>query len=323
MRAWIQQSKDVPGGWADIAEGSLPDLPVTVAVAHSALNYKDALALTGRSPIFRKFPMIPGIDMSGRVVSDASGRFAPGTEVVATGWGLGETSMGGYAEMARLDPDWALPLPAGLSLSDAAGIGTAGLTAALSVLALRDFGIEPDAGPVLVTGATGGVGGFAVALLHALGFEVVAVTGRPEQSSYLQELGAAEIFDRKNLEGEPRPLGKEMWAAAVDVAGGKVLANVLPSIRYGGAVAASGLASSMSLPTTVAPFILRNVALLGIDSVMAPRARRERAWTLLADKLPADALARMVTLNAFADVDDLAVRMLDQKLRGRAVLEWR
>lgn len=323
MRAWVKQGKDVPGGWAEIEETLMPDRPVLVEVSHSALNYKDALALTGRSPIFRSFPAVPGIDVVGHVVSDDTGTFAPGSRIVAIGSGMGETTMGGYARQVRIEPDWAVAIPDAMSSVEAAALGTAGVTAALSVLALQDFGLEAGAGPVLVTGATGGVGGYAVSLLSTLGFHVVAATGRPAAGEYLQSLGAAEILDRSTLEGEPRPLGKETWAAAVDVAGGKILANALSQIKYGGAVAASGLAHSMALPTTVAPFILRGVSLLGIDSVHAPLTRRERAWALLAAKVAPAHIEAMASLHDFAEVEGLANQLLDQQLRGRAVLEWR
>ena len=323
MRAWVKETKDGTGGWGEIDESKLPDRPLLVSVSHSALNYKDALAVTGRSPIFRAFPMIPGIDVVGTVLSDDSGTFATGSRIVAIGSGMGETTMGGYAEQVRLEPDWAVAVPEAMSSADAAAVGTAGVTAALSVLALQDFGMTPDKGPVLVTGATGGVGSYAVALLAALGYQVHAVTGRLSESDYLRSLGASEVLDRTTLEGEPRPLGKELWPAAVDVAGGKILANVLASIRYGGAVAASGLAQSMSLPVTVAPFILRGVSLLGIDSVQAPLAKRERAWALIGKELQTKHFEAIKTVHPIAAVDDLAPKLLDGQLRGRAVLEWR
>lgn len=323
MRAWVRQSKESQGGWADIDEAALPDRPLLLDVSHSALNYKDALAISGRSPIFRSFPMIPGIDVVGTVISDETGTFAAGSRIIATGSGMGETSMGGFAQRVRLDPDWAVAVPQDMPAANAAAVGTAGVTAALSVLALQDFGIKPETGPVLVTGATGGVGGFSVSLLAALGHEVIAVTGRLAESDYLKSLGASQIVDRATLEGEPRPLGKELWPAAVDVAGGKILANVLSNLCYGGVVAASGLAQSLSLPTSVAPFILRGVSLLGIDSVYASKPRRERAWALMGDNLNPDHIEAMKSLHDFAEVDRLAPQLLDQQLRGRAVFEWR
>jgi acrylyl-CoA reductase (NADPH) len=322
VRAWIAESNESRGGWREIEPASVPAKPVTVRVTHSALNFKDALALTGRSPIFRRFPMVPGIDIVGEILADESGRFQAGELVVATGHGLGEIHWGGYAEQARLEPEWLVRLPKGIAPADAASIGTAGLTAALSVLALEDYGIAPDKGPVLVTGASGGVGGHAIALLQKAGFAVTAVTGRPAEADYLCALGASDVIARSEFEGDPRPIAKERWAAAVDVAGGRILANVLSQIRYGGAVAASGLAQSMNLPTSVAPFILRAVSLLGIDSVAASAEKRERSWARLARDLDFERLRSMTTLHRFEEVDALAEALLDQKLRGRAVLHW-
>ena len=323
VRALIQRQKAGSAVWEDISEDEFPAEAVTVRVTHSALNYKDALALTGRSPIFRAFPMVGGVDLAGVVVADASGTFAAGTQVLATGHGLGETHWGGYAQLARLKPEWLIPIPDALSPLEAMTIGTAGLTAMLSVLALERFGVAKDDGPILVTGATGGVGSQAVLLLAIRGYHVVAATGRPQQEgAYLRELGAAEILDRSELEGEPKPLAKERWAAAVDVLGGRALANVLSGLRYGGAVAASGLAQSMSLPATVAPFILRSVSLLGVDSVALPRSRREEAWAHLAHMVSGGLLNCIRSLHSFSDVQSLAVDLLDQKGRGRIVLRW-
>jgi acrylyl-CoA reductase (NADPH) len=322
IEAWVARAKGEKGGWATLDAAELPDRPVTVDVTHSALNYKDALAVTGKAPILRGFPAVPGIDAVGRVVADTSGTFAPGTEVIATGWGLGETSMGGYARQMRAEPGWLVERPIGLTAVEAAAIGTAGLTAALAILALEDAGLMPAAGPVLVTGATGGVGGHAVMLLAAAGYAVEAATGRPAEADYLKGLGAGAIVDRAELEGEARPLAKERWAAAVDAVGGTVLANVLSMIRYGGAVAATGLAQSMALPTSVAPFILRGVSLIGIDSVQAAAEKRRRAWQRLARDTDHERLARLVTLHGFAEVDRLAADLIDQKLRGRAVFAW-
>jgi acrylyl-CoA reductase (NADPH) len=322
IEAWVARAKGEAGGWTAIDSADLPARPVRVAVSHSAVNYKDALAVTGASPIFRAFPAVPGVDVVGTVIADASGTFAPGSEVIATGWGIGETTPGGYAREVMLDPGWLVGRPAGLSAVEAAAIGTAGLTAALSLLALEDHGLTPQAGPVLVTGATGGVGGHAVMLLASAGYEVVAVTGRPAEADYLKRLGAASVVDRAEFEAEPRPLGKERWPAAVDVVGGRILANVLSMIRYGGAVAASGLAQSLTLPTSVAPFILRGVSLLGIESVQTPAARRARAWDRLARDLDHARLAAMTTVHPFAAADRLAADLIAQKLRGRAVLAW-
>jgi acrylyl-CoA reductase (NADPH) len=323
VRALIQRDKNSRAAWEDVSEEAFPAEAVTVRVTHSALNYKDGLALTGRAPIFRSFPMVGGVDLAGEVVADASGTYAPGAKVLATGYGIGETHWGGYAELARLKPEWLIPIPEALSAVEAMTIGTAGLTAMLSVLALERFGVTKDDGPVLVTGATGGVGSVAVLLLSRRGYHVVAATGRPEkEGAYLRELGAAEILDRSELEGEPKPLAKERWAAAVDVLGGRALVNVLSGLRYGGAVAASGLAQSMALPASVAPFILRGVSLLGVDSVALPRPRREEAWAHLARLVSGGSLDRIRTLHSFFDVQSLAADLLDQKARGRMVLHW-
>jgi acrylyl-CoA reductase (NADPH) len=323
VRALIQRDKGSVAAWQDISADDFPAEAVTIRVTHSALNYKDALALTGRSPIYRAFPMVGGIDLAGVVTADASGTYPAGTQVLATGYGLGEAHWGGYAELARLKPEWLVPIPKPLSPVEAMTIGTAGLTAMLSVLALERFGVTKDDGPVLVTGATGGVGSMAVLLLGIRGYHVVAATGRPErEGAYLRELGAAELINRSELEGEPKPLAKERWAAAIDVLGGRALANVLSGLRYGGAVAASGLAQSMSLPATVAPFILRGVSLLGIDSVALSRPRREEAWAHLAHIVSGGRLDRIRSLHAFSDVQSLATDLLDQKARGRIVLDW-
>lgn len=323
VRALIQRQKGGSPAWEDIREDEFPADGATVRVTHSALNYKDALALTGRGPIFRSFPMVGGIDLAGVVISDVSGAYAPGTQVLATGHGLGEAHWGGYAQLARLKPEWLIPIPNALSPLEAMTIGTAGLTAMLSVLALERFGVTKDDGPILVTGATGGVGSQAVLLLGLSGYHVVAATGRPRhEGAYLRELGAAEILDRSELEGEPKPLAKERWAAAVDVLGGRALANVLSGLRYGGAVAASGLAQSMALSATVAPFILRSVSLLGIDSVALSRQRREEAWSHLARSVSGGRLDRIRSLHSFSEVQTLATHLLDQKARGRIVLHW-
>ncbi len=323
VRALIQRDKSSQIAWDDVSEADFPTEAVTVRVSHSALNYKDALALTGRAPIFRRFPMVAGIDLAGIVTADASGTFPVGAPVLATGHGLGEAHWGGYAEQARLKPEWLMPIPAGVTPVDAMTLGTAGLTAMLSILALERYGVGKDDGPVLVTGATGGVGSLAVLLLAARGYRVVAATGRAQQeSAYLHALGAAEILDRSELEAEPKPLAKERWAAAVDVLGGRPLANVLTGLRYGGAVAASGLAQSMTLPASVAPFILRGVSLLGVDSVAASRQRRDEAWTQLSRAAASGAFDRIRSLRAFSDVQTLASTLLDQKSHGRIVLQW-
>lgn len=322
MKAWVFASKDDPGGWTEQDRSALPPLPTLLKVTHSGLNYKDALSLTRKAPISRRFPMVPGVDMVGTVIEDESGAFAPGDEVVATGWGLGETSWGAFAEEARVDPDWLLPLPAGIGPEQAAAIGTSGLTAAMAVDALERHGIALDQGEVVVTGPTGGVGSMAVWLLANAGCRVVAATGRPQEAEFLHALGASEILDRTELEGEPKPLGKGRWAAGIDVVSGAPLANILASTRYGGAIAACGLAASMAFPATVAPFILRGVSLLGIDSVMAPRSKRREAWSRIAAVASAIPFERMVTRHRFAEVAELAPQLLAQKLRGRVVLSW-
>jgi acrylyl-CoA reductase (NADPH) len=322
MKAWVFASKEDMGGWIEQDAARLPDLPVLVRISHSGINYKDALSLTRRVPIARAFPMAVGIDFVGSVIEDRSGEFSPGEIVVATGNGLGETTWGGYAEQARVRPEWLTRLPSGLSQEQAAAVGTAGLTAAMAINALERFGIAADQGPVVVTGATGGVGSFASFLLKHAGYHVIAATGRLAESEYLMANGAAEIIDRAELETEPRPLGKERWRASVDVVGGKVLANLLSSIRYGGAVAACGLAGSMALPASVAPFILRGVSLLGIDSVLAPETTRRAAWERIAAATAAIPFDRIVARRRFGEVADLAPKLLDQQLRGRVVLSW-
>lgn len=322
MRAWIKADKESKGGWTDTDEVTPGEGEALVRVSHSAINYKDALALTGTSPIFRSFPAVPGIDVAGVVESDPSGRYQPGTEVIITGHGMGETRWGGYAEKLAVPADWLIALPTGMTTEQAAAIGTAGLTAALALDALEDHGVTPEDGPLLVTGASGGVGGYAVALAAKVGFDVKAVSGRPQESDYLTGLGASEVIDRKGFEEKPRPLGKELWASAVDVAGGDILANVLAQMKYGGAVAACGLAQSMGLPTTVAPFILRGVALLGIDSVYASPEKRARAWGRFAGTDVAKKFDDLMVRKPFDEVDGLARDLLEQKIRGRVVLSW-
>ncbi len=272
-------------GLRDFDEDDLMDGDVTVRVEWSTVNYKDGLAITGKAPVVRRFPMIPGIDFAGTVEASTHPDWKPGDQVILNGWGLGETHLGAYGAKARVKGDWLVRLPAGMSARDAMAIGTAGYTAMLAVMALEHHGLKPTSGPVVVTGAAGGVGSVAVAILAKLGFQVVASTGRPEEADYLKRLGAAEIIDRKELAGAPRPLAKERWAGGIDVVGSATLANVLSMIRYRGAVAACGLAGGMDLPATVAPFILRGVSLLGIDSVMRPLPDRRAAWGRLSADL--------------------------------------
>ncbi len=307
--------------YADFDEAGLMDGDVTIRVAHSTVNYKDGLAITGKSPVVRRFPMIPGIDFAGVVETSAHPGYKPGDQVVLTGWGVGETHLGGYARRARVNGDWLVPLPAGLSSAQAMAIGTAGFTAALAVMALERHGLAPSDGPVIVTGAAGGVGSVAVALLAKAGWHVIASTGRPEEAAYLKGLGASEIIERKELSAPGRPLGKERWAAGVDSVGSHTLANLLAQTKVRGAIAACGLAQGMDLPTSVAPFILRGVSLLGVDSVMCPRPRRLDAWARLDRDLDRDKLAAMTTTIPFERVIDAARDILEGKTRGRVVVD--
>jgi acrylyl-CoA reductase (NADPH) len=304
-----------------LAIGDLPEGEVLVRVSHSTLNYKDALAITGQSPVVRSFPMVPGIDFAGTVERSGDARFAPGDAVVLNGWGTGETRWGGLAGYATTRADWLVPLPAGMTAQQAMSIGTAGYTAMLCVMALERHGVLPDAGPVLVTGANGGVGSIAIALLSRLGYTVTASTGRPEEAQYLRALGASGIVDRAALSGPGKPLQKENWAAAIDAVGSHTLANVLASTRYGGVVAACGLAQGMDLPATVAPFILRGVTLVGVDSVYAPLARRRAAWQRLAAELPPEVIERNTRVVGLADALALAPDLLAGRVRGRVVVD--
>jgi acrylyl-CoA reductase (NADPH) len=306
---------------ADFDDANMMDGDVTVRVEYSTINYKDGLAITGKAPVVRRFPMIAGIDFAGTVESSGNPAWKPGDRVVLNGWGLGETHLGAYAEKARVRAEWLVRLPAGISTHDAMAIGTAGYTAMLCVMALERHGLTPGQGPVVVTGAAGGVGSVAVAILAKLGFTVHAVTGRPQEADYLKGLGAAEIVDRKELTATPKPLAKERWAGAVDVVGSTVLANLLSMTRYGGAIAACGLAGGMDLPTSVAPFILRGVCLYGIDSVMCPLARRQEAWKRLETDLDRQKLAAMTREIGFSDVLTVAPEILTGQVRGRIVVK--
>ncbi len=304
----------------ELSEGDLAEGDVTVGVTHSTLNYKDGLAVTGAAPVVRKFPLIAGIDFAGHVLTSADARFRPGDAVVANGWGMGETHHGGYATRARVKGDWLVHLPRKFSAADAMAIGTAGYTSMLAVMALEDLGLTPAKGAVLVTGASGGVGGVAIVLLSQLGYRVIAATGRMSEEAYLRGLGAAEVIDRAELNTDVRPLAKERWAGAVDSVGSKTLANVLASTSYGGAVAACGLAQGMDLPGSVAPFILRGVTLAGIDSVQCPRPRRVQAWERLARDLDMAKLATAITTARLSDVLTLAPQILKGQVRGRVVV---
>jgi acrylyl-CoA reductase (NADPH) len=294
---------------------------VTVRVEYTTLNYKDGLAMTGRSPVIRKFPLTPGIDFSGTVVASEHADFKQGDEVILNGFGVGEAHSGGYAQKARVSGDWLVPLPEGLNMRQAMAIGTAGYTAMLCVMALEEHGVKPDQGDVLVTGASGGVGSVAVAILSKLGYRVVATTGRMNEKDYLLGLGAADVIDRAAFAEKARPLAKELWSGAIDVAGGNTLANVLSQLKYGGAAAICGLAESMSLPTTVAPFILRGISMYGIDSVMASIAKRKVAWERLAADLDLQLLEELSFDLDFADLGQAAEDILDGKIRGRAIVK--
>ncbi|WP_422844390.1 MDR family oxidoreductase [Acidovorax sp. M2(2025)] len=302
-------------------DAQLPPGDVTVRVSHSTLNYKDALALTGKAPVVRKFPMVPGIDLAGVVESSTHPGYQPGDAVLLNGWGVGEGHWGGLAQKARLNGDWLIPLPAAFTPQQAMAIGTAGYTAMLCVMALERHGVRPADGEVLVTGAAGGVGSVAVALLARLGYTVVAATGRPQDAAYLQRLGAAEVLDRAQFTAPGKPLGKERWAGAVDVVGSQVLANVCATMKYRGVVTACGLAGGMDLPATVAPFILRGVTLAGIDSVMCPRADRLQAWQRLATDLDLDRLGDISRTVGLAEALALAPQLLGGKVRGRTVVD--
>jgi acrylyl-CoA reductase (NADPH) len=308
--------------WTELSPSELMDGDVTVRVSHTTLNYKDGLAITGKAPVIRRWPMIPGIDFAGTVVASTHPDCKPGDAVILDGWGVGETHYGGYSQYARVKGDWLVPLPGGISPAHAMAIGTAGYTAMLCVLALERNGVRPQSGPVLVTGAAGGVGSVAIALLSKLGYQVVASTGRATEADYLKGLGAAEIIDRAELAAPgKRPLGKERWAGAVDSVGSHTLANVLTQIKYGGTVAACGLAQGMDLPASVAPFILRGVTLAGVDSVMAPRPVRIEAWSRLARDMDRARLDAMTELHPLSDVTELAPKILAGGVRGRVVFD--
>jgi acrylyl-CoA reductase (NADPH) len=302
-------------------EANFMDGDVTVRVEYSTVNYKDGLAITGKAPVVRRFPMIAGIDFAGTVESSTNAAWKPGDKVILNGWGCGETHLGAYGEKARVKGDWLVRLPATMSARDAMAIGTAGYTAMLSVMALERHGLTPASGPIVVTGAAGGVGSVAIAILAKLGFTVSAVTGRPQEADYLKSLGASEIVDRKELAAPGKPLAKERWAGAVDAVGSTTLANLLAMTRYGGAVAACGLAGGMDLPTSVAPFILRGVCLYGIDSVMCPIERRREAWKRLENDLDRQKLAAITSEIPLSGVPEAARRILDGQVRGRIVVK--
>lgn len=317
-----QADKQTVARLETLSTADLPDGDVLVAVEYSGLNYKDGLAVTGKGKIVRRFPLVPGIDLAGTVLESASPDYKPGDKVVLTGWGVGERYWGGYSQRQRVRSDWLVPLPSGLDTRQAMAIGTAGFTAMLCVLALEQAGVSPAADkPVLVTGASGGVGSVAVALLAHLGYQVTAVTGRPENQDYLRTLGASGFVGREEMAAPARPLETQRWVGAVDTVGGKILARVLAEIDYGGSVAACGLAGGTELPTTVMPFILRGVALLGVDSVMCPLPRRRQSWARLAQDLPVERLEHITQPATLEQVPRLAEEILAGKVRGRVVID--
>lgn len=305
-----------------LGDADLPALPVTVDIAHSTMNYKDALAVTGSAPICRVLPMVCGIDLAGTVASSEDERFATGDAVLVNGYGLSEKHWGGYSQRQKLDPDWIVKTPAAFSSEQAMAIGTAGYTAMLSVMALQDQGVKPEDGPIAVSGASGGVGSIAIMLLAKLGYEATAISGRPEENKdYFSHLGARDVAPRSEFEAKPKPLEKERFAGAVDSVGSTTLASLLAQTRYGGAVAACGLAGGADLPSTVMPFILRGVTLCGIDSVMAPMDRRVRAWAMLEDLIDTDKLTGMYAVKPLSEVKQLAGDLLGGKITGRLVID--
>ena len=308
----------------DVSELTLDDLmegDVVVEVETTTVNYKDGLAITGKAPVVRHWPLVPGVDCAGTVISSESDAFKPGDQVILNGWGVGETHMGAYARYMRLKSDWLIKRPDGISAHDAMAIGTAGYTSMLSVMALERHGITPDRGPIVVTGANGGVGSVAIAILSKLGYSVIASTGRPQEAEFLKSLGASDIIERSELSEPGRPLGKERWAGGIDSVGSHTLANLLAQTSYGGAVAACGLAQGFDLPATVMPFILRGVNLLGIDSVMAPKPVREQAWGRIATNLDLNKLHALSKMIGFDDIIGTAHAMMDGKVRGRVVVD--
>ncbi|RWD41652.1 MDR family oxidoreductase [Mesorhizobium sp.] len=305
----------------DLTEADLMEGDVTVAVEATTVNYKDGLAISGKAPVIRRWPLVPGIDFAGTVISSSHADWRKGDKVILNGWGVGETHFGAYAGRARVKGDWLVPLPQGMSPHDAMAIGTAGYTAMLCVIALERHSIVPDRGPVVVTGAAGGVGSVAVSILSSLGYHVIASTGRSAESSYLIDLGAAEVISRDELAQPAKPLAKERWAGGVDAVGSHTLANVLSMTSYGGAVAACGLAGGMDLPASVAPFILRGVCLLGIDSVMAPKPVRMEAWRRIGTDLDLQKLASLSTTIGFDGIIDAAHNIVEGKIRGRVVVD--
>ncbi len=305
----------------ELSDADLMDGDVTVDISHSTLNYKDGLALTAKAPVVRKFPLTPGIDFAGTVSASDNPDYKPGDAVILNGWGVGEGHSGGFAERARVKGDWLVKMPDGMTAAHAMAIGTAGYTSMLCVMALEDAGITPDSGEILVTGAAGGVGSVAIAILSKLGYSVTASTGRTSEEAFLKGLGASSIIDREEFNTPPKPLAKSRWAGCVDAVGSTTLANVLSQMNYGGAVAACGLAQGMDLPASVAPFILRGVRLLGVDSVMCPKPRREQAWARLAKDLDMAKLDSLTTHIKLDDVIAAGADIMSGKVRGRIVVD--
>ncbi|WP_273397657.1 MDR family oxidoreductase [Actinobacillus porcinus] len=316
-----KQDEQYTAHLTSVDEKDLPEGDVLVQVSYSTLNYKDALAITGKSPVVRAFPMVAGIDLVGTVLECSSGQFAVGEQVLLNGWGVGEKHWGGLAEKARLQSDWLIPLPSALTAKQAMSIGTAGYTAMLCVNALEQQGITPESGKVLVTGANGGVGSFAIAILAKLGYHVIASTGRTAERDYLISLGATEIIDRTELSEKGKPLMKERWASAIDSVGSYTLANVCAGTQYGGVVAACGLAQGLDFPATVAPFILRGVTLKGVDSVMCPKSQRLQAWQRLSEIVDDELLAKISQEITLDEVIPTATRLLNGEVRGRVVVK--
>jgi acrylyl-CoA reductase (NADPH) len=323
FKAIVVQDKGQAPSLTVFDEANLMDGDVTVRVGWSTINYKDGLAITGKAPVVRRFPMIPGIDFAGEVEASSHPDWKPGDKVILNGWGTGETHLGAYGEKARVKGQWLVRLPATISPREAMAIGTAGYTAMLAVMALERHGLKPGQGPAVVTGAAGGVGSVAIALLAKLGFQVIASTGRREEADYLKGLGASEIVDRAELSGPAKPLAKERWIGGIDSVGSATLANLLSMTKYGGAIAACGLAGGMDLPSSVAPFILRGVSLLGIDSVMCPPALRNEAWRRLASDLDRGKLERMTREIGLSEVIGEAGAILEGRVRGRIVVKIR
>ena len=316
-----QNENQTLGQIEHVDESLLPDGNVTVAVEYSSLNYKDGLAITGKGRVVRSFPMVPGIDFSGTVTDSADKRFKPGDKVVLTGHGVGEKHWGGMAEKAKVNADWLVPLVEGLDTKQAMQVGTAGLTSMLSIMALEEAGLKPEKGEVLVTGASGGVGSVAISLLHALGYDVVALTGRTENSRSLETLGASRVISRDEMLSDNKPLDTQLWAGVIDTVGSHILAKALSQTQYGGSVAACGLAAGIDLPTTVMPFILRGITLVGIDSVHCPYDRRLQAWLRLAALLPDLFFAQACEQIELEQVADYAAKILQGQVKGRLVIK--